>query len=216
MSTRSETVARIVDGGVIAVLRGVTDDTLAPIATALADGGVTAVEVTADTPDVTGKIERLGAVLGDRDAIVGAGTVLDAATARAVRLAGADFIVTPTLHESVIETANRDAVPVIPGIMTPTEAQRALEAGTDVVKLFPANTVGPGHIAAIHGPLPQVDIIPTGGVTLDNAGEFIEAGAVAVGVGSALVTDDILATEDWSALENRAAEFVAEVDAARA
>lgn len=215
MTNRSATIDRIVDGGVIAVLRGITDDTLEPVATALADGGVTAVEVTADTKNVTGKIARLADVLEDSDAVVGAGTVLDPPTASAAHLAGAEFIVTPTLAEEVIETGNRAGVPVIPGIMTPTEAQRALEAGTDVVKLFPAKTVGPDHIGAIHGPLSQVDIIPTGGVTMENAGEYVEAGAVAVGAGSALVTDEILDREDWAALEARAASFVAAVEAPR-
>ncbi len=215
MTSRSETLERILEGGVVAVLRGVTDETLEPIATALADGGITAVEVTADTDDVLGKIERLAAVLANRPTVVGAGTVLDAPTARATLLAGADFIVTPTLSEPVIETANREAAPVIPGVMTPTEVQRALEAGTDVVKLFPASTVGPGHLSAIHGPLEQVSIIPTGGVDLENAADFIDAGSVGVGVGSSLVTDEILADSDWDALEARASDFVAAVANAR-
>ena len=215
MTDRRTTVDRIVDGGVIAVLRGVSDETLEPIATAIADGGITAIEVTADTADVTGKIDRLSTHVGDRDALIGAGTILDAATASAVSRAGAEFIVTPTLSAPVMETANREGLPVVPGIMTPTEAQQALELGTDVVKLFPAQTVGPGHIGAIQGPLAQVDVIPTGGVTLENAASYIEAGGIAVGVGSALVTDDILATEDWQALEDRSAAFVEAVETAR-
>ena len=215
MTDRPRTVDRIVDGGVIAVLRGVSDETLEPIATAIADGGITAVEVTADTPGVTEKIDRLSTILADREAVIGAGTILDAATASAVSRAGAEFIVTPTLSAPVMETANREGLPVAPGIMTPTEAQQALELGTDVVKLFPAQTVGPGHIGAIHGPLSQVDVIPTGGITLENAASYIEAGAIAVGVGSALVMDDILAAEDWQGLEERAAAFVETVESAR-
>ena len=215
MTERTRILSRIESGGVIAVLRGVTDETLEPIATALADGGITAVEVTADTPGVIEKIERLAAAMANRSVAVGAGTVLDEATARNVLLAGAEFIVTPTLSAGVIETANRDGVPVIPGIMTPSEAQRAMEAGADAVKLFPANTVGPGHISAIHGPLSQIDIIPTGGIDLENTATYIDAGAFAVGTGSALVTDEILVEKDWDALETRAADFVAAVETAR-
>lgn len=214
MTHRSATVDRIVDGGVIAVLRRVTDETLEPIATALAAGGITAIEVTADTDDVTRKIDRLRGVLDDQTA-VGAGTVLDAGTASAVRRSGAEFVVTPTLSPAVIEAANRDGILVVPGVMTPSEVQRALELGTEVVKLFPAATVGPSHVAAIHGPISQVDIIPTGGVTLENAADFIEAGAIAIGAGGSLVTDDILGTEDWDALEERAAAFVDAVSGTR-
>ena len=215
MNSTEDPFNRIIEGGVVAVLRGVTDDTLVPIATALEEGGITAIEVTANTPGVVSKIDRLSDVLADTDAVVGAGTVLDAATARSVLLAGAEFIVTPTLKKDVIETANRDGIPVVPGIMTPTEAQRALEAGADAVKLFPAKSVGPGHIGAIHGPLPQVTIIPTGGVSLDNADENISAGAAAVGIGSALTTDEILEAEDWDGLSQRAAQLVDTVHSAR-
>lgn len=216
MTARTETLATIESGGVVAVLRGVTDETLEPIATSLAAGGITAIEVTADTPGVATKLGRLAATLDDEEAVVGAGTVLDGETARTVLLAGAEFIVTPTLSSDVIEVANRYGVPVVPGIMTPTEAQRAMEAGADAVKLFPASSVGPGHIGAIHGPLDQVPIIPTGGVSLENAAAYIEGGAIAVGTGSALITDDILAAEDWEGLEARAERFVATVEDARA
>ena len=215
MSTTEAPFDRIIDGGVIAVLRGVTDETLAPIATALADGGITAIEVTANTPGVISKIERLSDLLADTDAVVGAGTVLDAATTRSVLLAGAEFVVTPTLKEDVIETANRDGIPVVPGIMTPTEAQQALEAGADAVKLFPAKSVGPGHISAIHGPLPQVTIIPTGGISLENADAYISAGAAAVGIGSVLITDEILEAKDWEGLTRRAEQLVDTVESAR-
>lgn len=215
MSERRDTFSRIEEGGVIAVLRSVADDTLEPIARAIVAGGITAVEVTADTPDVTGKIRRLRDVIDETTAVVGAGTVLDAPTARDVHLAGAQFLVTPTVSNDVIQTANRYGLPVIPGIMTPTEAQEALEAGADAVKLFPAATVGPDHIGAIHGPLGQIPIVPTGGIDLENATAYMNAGAVAVGTGSALLTDEILKTRDWDALEDRASEFVEAVNEGR-
>ncbi len=214
MTDRTETLDRIESGGVIAVLRGVEPDHVAPIATALADGGITAIEVTADTPGVAGLVESLDAAVGER-AVIGAGTVLDAATARTVLLAGAEFVVTPTLAEPVIETANRYGVPVVPGIMTPSEAQRAIEAGADAVKLFPAKTVGPDHLRAIRGPLTQVPIIPTGGISLENAADYVEAGAIGVGVGGALLDDELIAAEDWAGVEERAAAFVETVANAR-
>lgn len=214
MTDRTETLDRIESGGVIAVLRGVEADHLDPIATALVDGGISAIEVTADTPGVADLVASLDDAVGE-EAVIGAGTVLDAATARTVLLAGAEFVVTPTLAEPVIETANRYGAPVVPGIMTPTEAQRAIEAGADAVKLFPAKTVGPEHLRAIRGPLAQVPIIPTGGVNLDNAGDYVAAGAIGVGVGGALLDDELIADEDWPGLEARAAAFVDTVADAR-
>jgi 2-dehydro-3-deoxyphosphogluconate aldolase / (4S)-4-hydroxy-2-oxoglutarate aldolase len=214
MSDHGASLERIVDGGVVAVLRGVTEGTVHEIAGALADGGVTAVEVTADTPGAMRMIEELSTSL-PRETAVGVGTVLDSETARAASLAGAEFVITPTLDREVIETANRYGQIVMPGIFTPTEALRAYEAGADAVKLFPASSVGPGHIKSIHGPLGQIPIVPTGGVDLENAAEYIEAGALAVGAGSALVSDEIVEREDWDALTERAREFVGTVEAAR-
>ncbi|WP_331235973.1 bifunctional 4-hydroxy-2-oxoglutarate aldolase/2-dehydro-3-deoxy-phosphogluconate aldolase [Natronorarus salvus] len=214
MSEQTNGLERIVDGGVVAVLRGVTEETVVEIARALAEGGVTAVEVTADTPGAMRMIEELSTELPEWTA-VGVGTVLDSETARAASLAGAEFVITPTLDPEVIETANRYGLVVMPGVFTPTEALRAYEAGADAVKLFPASSVGPGHIESIHGPLGQIPIIPTGGVDLENATEYVEAGALAVGTGSALVSDSIVDREDWDALTERAREFVGTVEAAR-
>ena len=214
MTDRTTTLARIEQGGVIAVLRGVEPAHVEPIATALVDGGITAIEVTADTPGVADLVSTLDTVV-DGAAAIGAGTVLDAATARTVLLAGAEFIVTPTLDVGVIETANRYGVPVVPGIMTPTEAQRAMEAGADAVKLFPAATVGPNHLRAINGPLEQIPIVPTGGIDLDNAADYIAAGAIGVGVGGALLDADLIGAEDWASLAERARDFVEVVETAR-
>ncbi len=214
MNGNAGELERIVDGGVVAVLRGVSEGTVVEIAGALAEGGVTAVEVTAETPGAMGMIEELSTALPDETA-VGVGTVLDSETARVASLAGAEFVVTPTLDVEVVETANRYGLVVMPGIFTPTEAIRAYEAGADAVKLFPASSVGPGHVSSIHGPLGQIPIVPTGGVDLDNAAEYIEAGALAVGIGSALVSGEIVEREDWSAVTERAREFVEVVEAAR-
>lgn len=215
MPDRTATMAHIERTGVIAVMRGVTPETARPIADALVEGGITTLEVTADTPGATDIIDDLSEYMTDREVVIGAGTVLDASTARTVLLAGAEFIVTPTLNPEVIRTANRDGVPVVPGILTPTEAMHAIEAGADAVKLFPASSVGPGHISALHGPLDHVDVIPTGGVSLENGGAYFEAGATAIGVGSALVQDELIEREDWAALSERASAFADLVASAR-
>ena len=206
-------IDRIRESGVIAILRGVDPDVAVDVADAVVDGGVTAVEVTADTPGVAATIETLA----DRfdDVLVGAGTVLDAETARAVQLAGAEFLVTPTVDAGVIETANRYGTPVATGAFTPTEAVRASEAGADFVKVFPAETGGPDHVAALGGPLPQVPLVPTGGVGPANAGAYVEAGAVAVGVGGAIVDADAVANGEYETIAENARKTVAAVAAAR-
>lgn len=215
MTPPSNDLQRIAEGGVVAVMRGITDETVTDIGDALVDGGITAVEVTADTPGAVEKVERLATRYEDRPVLVGAGTVLDAATARQVIAAGATFIVSPSLDEAVVRTANRYGATVIPGVFTPTEAVRAMEAGADAVKIFPAASVGPGHIGAIKGPLEQIPIIPTGGVSLENGAAYIEAGAFALGVGSALVSDELVEARDWVGLEERAEQFVSLVADAR-
>lgn len=203
------------ESGVIAVMRGVPADRAVETARALARGGVGAVELTADAP---GAVDALGAVRSalDDEALVGAGTVMDAATASRAANAGADFVVAPHLDVATVETCNRYGVTVLPGVLTPTEAVRAVEAGADGVKVFPAATVGPDHLAALAGPLPQIPLVPTGGVDTENAGDYLDAGALAVGAGSALVDGDAAARGDFDAVEARAREFVAAVDDARA
>ncbi|WP_128904540.1 bifunctional 4-hydroxy-2-oxoglutarate aldolase/2-dehydro-3-deoxy-phosphogluconate aldolase [Halorubrum amylolyticum] len=209
----SRRVDRIREGGVIAILRGVGTDAAIDVADAVVEGGVTALEVTADTPNATATIDALS----DRfdDVLVGAGTVLDAETARAVQLAGAEFLVTPTVDAGVIRTGNRYGTPVATGAFTPTEALRAHEAGADLVKVFPAATGGPTHVAALGGPLPQIPLVPTGGVGPANAGAYVEAGAAAVGVGSAIVDDDAVANGDYEAIAENARRTVDAVASAR-
>ena len=211
----NETLSRIVDGGVVAVLRGVEADQLIGIAEALREGGVTAIEVTADTPDVATLIRDVTGSFADDEVTVGTGTVLDAETARTTLMAGAEFVVSPSLHEDVIETCNRYGAVSAPGVMTPTEAVRGYEAGADFVKVFPASTVGPGHLSALTGPLGQIPLMPTGGVDLDNAGAFVEAGAVAVGAGGALVDYDAAARGDYDAITETARAFTETVEEAR-
>ena len=202
----AQRVDRIVDDGVIAILRGVEPDTVLDVASAIVDGGVTALEVTADTDNVAESIDRLS---GRFDGIsIGAGTVLDPETARAVQLAGADFIVTPTVNKEVIKVGNRYGTPVASGAYTPTEALHAYETGAELVKIFPANTGGPKHIAAIGGPLSQIPLVPTGGIDPSNVKAHFEAGAVAVGVGSAIVDDDAVAKNDYNVIRENACRIV--------
>jgi len=209
----NETLSRIADSGVVAVLRGVDADQLVGIAEALQAGGVDVVEITADTPAVTDLIETLTDTFDDL--VVGTGTVLDAETARSTIAAGAAFVVSPSLHEDVIETCNRYGVVCAPGVMTPTEAIRGYEAGADFVKVFPAKTVGPDHLAAMKGPLGQIPLMPTGGVDPTNAGEYVEAGAFAVGAGGALVDYEAAARGDYEVITETAREFTRVVEEAR-
>ena len=213
---KHETQQRIVDSGVTAVLRGVDEDDIVPVAEAIHDGGVTALEVTADGKRASEKIAAIDRALEGTDAMVGAGTVMDAAAARNVIEAGAQFVLAPNLNEAVIDVCNRAGVVVVPGVMTPTEADRAMAAGADVLKMFPASTVGADHIGALRGPLGDIPIMPTGGVDTDNVADYFEAGAVAVGAGSALVDHDAIEREDWDAVADSAAAFVAAVEDARA
>jgi len=213
MST-TDAFATMRDSGVVAVLRGAEPGTVVDTAEALVAGGVTALEVTADTAGATDMIATLSEELGD-DALVGAGTVLDSETARAAIAAGAEFVVSPSFDEGVVETCNRYGVLCAPGVMTPTEAVEAYEAGADVVKVFPAKTVGPDHVAALKGPLGHLEIMPTGGVSPDNAGDYIEAGAVCVGAGSALVDRDLVEAGDFDAITERAEAFREVIEAAR-
>ena len=211
----TETLNRIENSGVVAVLRGIDAGDIVPVARAVHEGGVTALEITADATQCSEMIADVDRDLEETDALVGAGTVMDAPAARNVIEAGAEFVVAPNLNEAVIETCNRAGVAVAPGVMTPTEADRAMAAGADAIKMFPASTVGPGHIGALRGPLGDVPVMPTGGVDTDTVADYFEAGAFAVGAGSALVDYDAIEREDWDAVRDSAAAFVAAVEDAR-
>lgn len=200
--------------GLIAIVRGADTDTVVRIVDALVEGGIRAIEITADTDGAMTMLRDVSSTLS-KDVSLGIGTVLDSETARAALLAGAEFVVTPSFDSGVIEMANRYGASAIPGVFTPTEAVRAYEAGADLVKMFPAATGGSDHISALKGPLGHLPLVPTGGISLDNVGEFIAAGATAVGVGSALVDTDSVASGEFDELTNRAQAFCTAIDDAR-
>src|SRR5438477_4901181 len=193
----------VLDCGIVAVVRSPDSQQLVEVARALADGGVTVVEITLSVPNALDVLRQVRQALGDR-VLLGAGTVLDAETARAVLLAGAEFIVAPTLNLDVIRLCRRYDKLVIPGAFTPTEILTAWEAGADVVKVFPAEVVGPAFFQALRGPLPQVRLMPTGGVDLTTAADFIRAGACCLGVGGQLVEPKALAARDFARITDLA------------
>lgn len=204
---------RIIDCGVVAVLRADSSAELLNVASALREGGVVAIEVTMTTPGALKVIEE--AAVRMKDSIIGVGTVLDPETARAAILAGAEYIVSPTLHLGVVEMARRYSKIVMPGAFTPTEILAAWQAGADVVKVFPASVGGPAYFKDVKGPLPQVRLMPTGGVDLTTAGAFIKAGACAVGAGSAMVDRKAVSAGRFDLITETARKFVEEVRKAR-
>lgn len=213
--TKEEQLGRLVETGVVAVIRTQDGDELVSICEALVEGGIVGVEITMTSPGATEAIYKASKVLRGR-AIIGAGSILDPETARIAMLAGADFLVSPITNMDVIAMGKRYGKIVIPGAYTPTEILTAWEGGADVVKVFPATRLGPSVLKDVRGPLPQVKLTPTGGVDINNLGEFLKAGAVFVGVGSALVNKGIVAKKDWPALTRLAADYIAAVQAARA
>lgn len=206
----------ILDKKIIAIIRADSGgDDLVRVVEAIAEGGVHCVEVTMTTPGALQCIEAASKKLSGADALLGAGTILDAETCRLAILAGAEYIVTPVLAPPVIEMARRYGKPVMCGAYTPTEILSAWETGTDFVKIFPANVGGPDYIKAVRGPLPQVPMVPTGGVELHNVGDFLKAGSVALGVGGNLVSKKLLAARDFAGLTENAKTFAAAVAAVK-
>ncbi len=214
MVGKEKQLQEIMEAGVVAVIRTNSGAELVSICEAMVEGGITGVEITMTSPGAIEAIYEASKVLKGK-AIIGAGSVLDPETARAAMLAGADFIVSPVLNLDVIELCKRYGKIVIPGAFSPTEILTAWQAGADVVKVFPATRLGPSFIKDIRGPLPQVRLTPTGGVNIDNLGDFLKAGAVFVGVGSALVSKKDVAEQNWSALAKRAEDYVKAAKAAR-
>lgn len=203
----SDSVAsHIEETGIVGIVRGASADVVIEVVDALRRGGVDVVEITADTDGVADLLADVAASFGD-EVTLGAGTVLDAPTARAVLMNGASFVVTPTVNPAVIETANRYGAPSLPGAYTPTEAIEAYEAGADAVKVFPTSTGGPDHVRAIRGPLPQVPLVPTGGVSTADAAAYFEAGATALGVGSSLVDLEAAERGDYGTITANAETF---------
>ncbi len=212
---RVETVRAIEACGVVAVIRMRETGRLRAVVDALGEGGVRAIEVTMTVPGAIDLIGQLAPTL-PRGFILGAGTILDAETARLAILAGAQFIVGPVFRPEVIAMCHQHDIAAMPGCFTPTEILSAWEAGADVVKVFPAMALGPGFFKDVRGPLPQVKLMPTGGVSLDNAGDWIAAGAVAVGVGTALLDAAAIAAGNYAVITANAKRIAGSVAAARA
>jgi 2-dehydro-3-deoxyphosphogluconate aldolase/(4S)-4-hydroxy-2-oxoglutarate aldolase len=200
--------------GVVAIMRARSPDQLLAAADAIKTGGVNAIEVTMTTPgalDIVGQaVARYGT-----DVLFGVGSVLDPESARAAILAGAQFVVCPTLNVKTIELCRRYSVPIMPGAYTPTEILTAWEAGADIVKVFPASVGGPAYIKAVKAPLPHIKLVPVGGVDLDTTADFIRAGCEIVAVGSALVNDKLLEAGEFDTITDRARRFRGEVEKAR-
>ncbi len=213
--TKNEIIARLLEPGVIAVIRADSSAQLLDAAAALIDGGVSAIEVTMTTPDAIDVIRATAAKFGDK-VLLGVGTVLDSATAIRAMEAGAEYVVTPVVRLDVVATCLQRAKPVFCGAYTPTEAFTAWEVGSDFIKIFPADGLGASYIKSMRAPLPQLKIVPSGGVTAENCGEFIQAGCVAISAGSSLVSKAFLQNRDWKGLSEKAAAFIAGVKMARA
>ena len=203
----TNTLSRILDCGIVAVIRSEKPDQLIQVVQALAKGGVTAAEITFTVPDADRVIREVRKALGD-SIVLGAGTILDTETARTAILAGAEYLVTPCLNLDVIRLAKRYGTAIMPGSFSPTECLAAWEAGADIVKVFPAEVVGPPFFKAMRGPLPQIRLMPTGGVDLNTAESFLAAGACCLGVGSSLVEPKAVAAGDFERIESLAAQYV--------
>ena len=195
------------DPGIIAVVRAQSAQQVVPLSEALLAGGVIAIEITLTTPNAFRAISDARAKFSER-ALIGVGTVLDAKACQQALEAGAEFVVTPVCRPELIPLVHAAGRPIMLGAFSPTEAQTAHEAGADFIKIFPADTLGPDFMKALRAPLPHLRIVPTGGVELHNVRDFLQAGCVALGVGSALVSGKILQVADWQELIRRAAEFV--------
>ena len=212
---KSETISRIIETGLIPVVRAESSDIAMRAIDAIKQGGISVLEITMTVPGAIRVIEEVARRFGE-DVIVGAGTVLDSETARACMLAGAQFIVSPALDLDTISCCRRYSIPVMPGAMTPSEVVAAWKAGADFVKVFPANAVGgPSYIKALKAPLPQIELVPTGGVSLKTAADFIKAGAAALGVGADLVDTAALRAGEDKVITARAKQFIEIVKSAR-
>ena len=206
--SKEDQLRQVLDCGLVAVVRSQDSQQLVEVVRALADGGVTVAEITMTVPGALDVIKQARAALGDR-VLLGAGTILDTETARAAILAGAEYIVSPTLNLDVIRLCQRYDKLVMPGAFTPTEILAAWEAGADIVKVFPADVVGPAFFKAIKGPLPQIRVMPTGGVDLTTAATFLKAGACCLGVGSQLVEPAAVAARNFTRIRELAQQYVA-------
>src|SRR5688500_6418932 len=212
--SRAELVAEIERLGVVAIIRMPDPGALRAVVDALAEGGVRALEVTMTVPRAIELIEEIAPTLPS-NFLFGAGTLLDGETVRRAVGAGAQFIVSQMFRRHVVKAAHDEGVPVMPGCFSPTEILDAWDMGADIIKVFPATSVGPGYLKDIRGPLPHVKLMPTGGVSIDNVGDWLRAGAVGVGVGSALVDAKAIAAKQFNVITDNARRIIANVAAAR-
>ena len=216
MQSKQEVLKSLKEIGVVAVIRADNPDDLIDVGRALDAGGVKHIEITMTVPGALGVIEKAVSTLKDLNVCIGAGTILDGETARLAILAGAGYIVSPVFRPTVVAVCRRYSVAVMPGAMTPSEALNAWEAGADVVKIFPAGVGGPQFFKDLKGPLPQIEIMPTGAVNFQTAPQFIKAGACAIGVGGELAGKPLIAARDYATITRNAGDFVALVKGARA
>jgi 2-dehydro-3-deoxyphosphogluconate aldolase/(4S)-4-hydroxy-2-oxoglutarate aldolase len=214
MSKRQNRVQRLIHAALIAVVRAPRRELVVPLSEALVAGGLTAIEITTTTPDVFNAIRDVRSALGDR-AMVGVGTVLQNITCRSALDAGAEFVVSPVLRESMVPLCHAAEVPIMLGAYSPTECQVAYEAGADFVKLFPADGLGPAYVRALRAPLSHLRLVPTGGVDLGNVAEFLQAGCAALGIGSSLISGELLKNGDWAELTRRASALMEAVRSVR-
>lgn len=212
MNKKWDIIKKITDSGLVVVVRAENPQTARKITDACLEGGAAAIEITYTVPGATKVIEELAKEYSGQ-IIIGAGTVLDPETARIAILSGAQYIVSPYLSRETLRLCNRYQIPCMPGVMTVEGVVEAMELGADILKIFPGEAFGPGIIKAIKGPLPQASMMPTGGVSIDNVGEWIKAGAVAVGVGGAMTAG--AKTGDYASITKLASEFVLKIKEAR-
>jgi len=212
--TREQILNTIIDGGIVAIMRAPSAEMLSHISEALFAGGVNTIEVTMTTPKAIAAIEQLVDRFGDK-ALIGVGSVIDAATCRDAIAAGAQFVVSPVFSREVVETTRSYGKVSVPAGLTPTEILTAWKAGGDLVKVFPSTQLGPGYFREILAPLPQLRLVPTGGVDLKGVGDWIKAGAACLGIGAALVSKDAMAKGDWATITANAKAFVEAIRAAR-
>jgi 2-dehydro-3-deoxyphosphogluconate aldolase / (4S)-4-hydroxy-2-oxoglutarate aldolase len=207
MRTKAEIISLLTNPGIIAVVRAQKTEQVIPLSEALIAGGVIAIEITMTTPNAIEAIRDARKKVGEH-ALIGVGTVLTETVCHDAIEAGAEFVVTPICRTEFVAIARAADRPIMLGAYTPTEAQTAHEAGADFIKIYPADTLGPGYIKALHAPLPHLKIVPTGGVDVHNVADFFKAGCAAVGVGGSMVTAKMLQAGDWPGLTKVAEEFV--------
>ncbi|MGN8646317.1 bifunctional 4-hydroxy-2-oxoglutarate aldolase/2-dehydro-3-deoxy-phosphogluconate aldolase [Gracilibacillus sp. HCP3S3_G5_1] len=207
MNNKLSNMQHIQNNGLVAIIRKVPQDKVLQLVESLIRNGIDTLEVTIDAQDAFETINELNRKFSDK-ALIGAGTVLNASSAQQAINNGAEFIVSPCLNVDVVTATLQNGKLSMPGVFTPTEALTAIEGGADIVKVFPANSVGPSFISSLKGPLPQISIIPTGGIDINNIAEFVKAGSFAVGLGGSLVDKAALNRGDFAEIERKASEFV--------